>query len=118
MKKLFMFAVLLVGLAAFALARDPGSILPTTPLDPDKVIGFAVAIFGGVGVKGLTEILKKFLKWDGYLAVLLSAVVSIGVVGWFFAVSHMSLNIGYFVIYAALVFLNANGLYKAGKPTA
>ncbi len=118
MKRVF-FLVLMFGLfAVMAAAQDPKPILPTIPLDPETVLGFAVALFGGVGVKGITEMVKKLLGVSGAAAVAISALVSIGAVAWFYSAAHMSFNVGYFIIYAALVFLQANGLYKAGKPTA
>ena len=118
MKRIF-FLILMVGLVSLAAtAQDAKPILPTIPLDPETVLGFAVALFGGVGVKGITEMAKKLLGVSGALAVALSALVSVGAVAWFYVAAHMSLNVVYFIIYAALVFLQANGLYKAGKPTS
>jgi len=114
MKKWIVALFVMAVLVAPLLAQDK-PILPTFPLDPETVIGFAVAVFGGVGVKGITEMVKRFLKVEGLGAVLVSAAVSLAVVGWYYIQFHLSFNVGYFIIYSALVFLNANGLYKAGK---
>jgi hypothetical protein len=116
-RKIFFFVLLFGLFAMMAMARDAAPILPTVPLDPEVVLGFAMAWLGGIGVKGLTEIIKRFLKWEGALAVALSAAVSIACVVSYYMMLQLSFNVGYFIIYAALVFLQANGLYKANKPT-
>jgi hypothetical protein len=119
MKRIVLALVLFLAVGAiYAMAQDPAGILPTKPFDISQVEVILLTGIGGIGVKGLTEIIKRFLKVDGLKAVLVSAGVSIIGVGYYFFAMKYSFNIGYFVLYAALVFLAANGLYKSGRPEA
>ena len=75
-----------------------------------------LAILGlfGIGVVGITEMVKRFLNWDGVLAYIISAVVSAGATAYVLLTTNIFSWVG-FALYTVLVFLEANGLYKVIK---
>jgi len=109
MKKfLLIFAVMAV-IFAPAMAQD-------TVADPDIVNTILmVGVFGGFGVIAITELLKRLLKTQGTLSVILSIVVSFGVTAAYLATNAMFTIIN-FLIYTAIVALAANGIYLFPKP--
>lgn len=66
----------------------------------------------GLSVLGVTEILKRFLKASGVGAVLISLVVSAGSTA-YYLLSHQAFAVIPFAGYTILVFLSANGIFKA-----
>ena len=90
------------------------------PFDVEKVEWLWTAAFGGIGVLAFTEIVKRFIRKLGVSlnavgAVIVSIAVSMGAVAYYFVFQLKSFNIGYFVLYSALLALAANGLYKWPK---
>jgi len=82
--------------------------------DPALVV--TILAFGGIGVTGLTEMLKRFLKAEDFWAYVISLVVSAGATA-FILVQGSAFAILPFAIYTIIVFLEANGLYKiVAKP--
>jgi len=80
--------------------------------DPNVVA--TILAVAGVGVVGITEMIKRFLHADGFVAYLISLIVSAGATA-FTLVTAGTFNWISFAIYTALVFLEANGLYKVVK---
>lgn len=80
----------------------------------DPAVVAAILAFAGIGVTGLTEMIKRFLHWDGTLAYIISAVVSMGATAYTLLQTH---TFGWiqFIVYSLLVFLEANGIYKFVK---
>lgn len=66
---------------------------------------------GGLGVTGLTEMLKRLLKWEDFKAYLISAVVSLGVTAFVLSTGE-AFTVLSWLIYSVAVFLQANGIYK------
>jgi hypothetical protein len=66
----------------------------------------------GLTVLGLTQMLKTWLKVSGIAAYLISFAVSGGATAYYLVSTH-SFTIVYFIGYTFLVFLSANGIYKA-----
>jgi len=84
--------------------------------DPQVVL--TILAFAGIGVTGITEMIKRFLKLDGALAYLVSFLVS-GVATAFVLVQASTFAVLPMAIYTIIVFLEANGIYKfVRKPTA
>ena len=81
-------------------------------LDPGVVI--AILAFAGVGVTGLTEMLKRLFKASGIVAYLISFVVSAGATAFVLSQAGTFAWLP-FVIYTIVVFLEANGIYKVVK---
>jgi hypothetical protein len=77
------------------------------------VVALILGAFG-VGVAGLTEMIKRFLHVDGVLAYIVSLVVSAGCTAYILLQQGIFSWVG-FGIYTAVVFLEANGLYKIIK---
>lgn len=80
----------------------------------DSAIVVAILAFAGIGVTGLTEMLKRLFKATGIWAYVISAAVSAG------ATAFVLVQVGVFavlpfVVYTAIVFLEANGIYKFVK---
>ena len=74
----------------------------------------------GIGVKGFTQMIKGWLKWDGKKAIFLSVGVSIVLstitVVKTYAGEAAAVIVVYSILLSALVALAANGLYRSGKP--
>ena len=81
-------------------------------LDPGVVI--AILAFAGVGVTGLTEMIKRLFKVSGIWAYVVSFVVSAGATAFVLSQAGSFAWIS-FAIYTIVVFLEANGLYKVVK---
>lgn len=82
--------------------------------DPALVI--TILTVGGIGVAGLTEMIKRFLKAQGIFSYIISAIVSLGATAFVLLTGDIWswLNFG---IYSIIVFLQANGIYKFAKKT-
>ena len=84
--------------------------------DPQVVL--AILAFAGIGVTGITEMIKRLFKADGVLAYVISFVIS-GVATAFVLIQATAFAVLPMVIYTIIVFLQANGIYKfAKKPNA
>lgn len=66
---------------------------------------------GGLTVVGLTEMLKRWFKLDGLWGYVISLAVSAAATA-YYLVSSGAFAVVPFVIYTALVFVTANGIYK------
>lgn len=77
----------------------------------DPAVVTSILAFGGVGVVGLTEMVKRLLRAEGFVAYLLSFVISALATAFILAVSG-GFNLGALAVYTVLVFLEANGIYK------
>ena len=100
------------------------------PFDVEKVEWLFLTGLGGIGVKAATELLKRWLRIPNERpgsqfnlaglsiskAVIISIVVSMASVAYWFVFQVHSFNVGYFIVYSILVALMANGLYKSSKP--
>lgn len=82
-------------------------------LDPAIVATILAA--GGIGVTGITEMLKRLLKWEDFKAYLISAVVSVGVTLFVMWQGQVAITLFPVIGYSLLVFLEANGIYKVVK---
>lgn len=71
-----------------------------------------LAGIGGVGVVGVTEIVKNFLKASGVGAILVSLVVSAGFTA-YYLLSTGQFGVVKMAGYSLLVFASANGIFKA-----
>ena len=81
-------------------------------IDPGIVA--AILAVAGIGVTGLTEMVKRLFKASGILAYVISLIVSAG------ATAFVLIQAGTFawipfVIYTTVVFVEANGIYKVIK---
>lgn len=73
---------------------------------------------GGIGVVGVTQIVKNFLKAKSAAAVLISLVVSAGFTA-YYLLSTATFSPLLMAGYTLLVFASANGIFKATHtPTA
>ena len=79
-------------------------------IDPAMVV--AILGVAGIGVVGITEMIKRFLNASGLLAYVISLVVSAAATVFVLATAH-SFGMVPFLLYTVVVFLEANGLYKA-----
>jgi len=76
-----------------------------------KEIFYAILGIFGIGVMGIIQSLKKLLKLDGWKALILAGIISFGATA--IVLSQMSmLGLLNFLVYGALVFGEASGLYK------
>jgi len=82
----------------------------------DPIIVAAILGVAGIGVVGLTEMIKRLLKAGGLVAYLISFVVSAAATAFVLATSQAFSFIP-FVFYTVVVFLEANGIYKATSKT-
>ena len=80
--------------------------------DPEIVV--AILAFAGIGVVGLTEMLKRLLKASGFAAYAVSFLVSAAATV-FTLISLGQLTLVAVIVYTILVFVEANGIYKAIK---
>jgi len=84
-------------------------------IDPALVV--TILAFGGIGVTGLTEMIKRFLKAEDFWVYVISLVVSAAATA-FILVQASSFAVLPFAIYTIIVFLEANGIYKfVAKPS-
>ena len=83
-------------------------------IDP-TVVALILGV-GGIGVLGLTEMIKRLLKFEGVLVYLLSLVVSAAATAFTLATTS-AFTWPAFAIYTVIVFLEANGIYKATVKT-
>ena len=85
-------------------------------IDP-AVVTLILAV-GGIGVVGLTEMIKRFFKAQDFWVYLISLGVSAGATAFILATSGAFSWIA-LAGYTLVVFLEANGIYKAvAKPKA
>ena len=80
----------------------------------DLSIVTAILAVAGIGVTGLTEMIKRFFGASGFWAYIISFVVSAGATA-FVLVQAGSFAWIPFAVYTTLVFGEANGLYKVIK---
>jgi len=82
----------------------------------DPAIVITILAFAGIGVTGLTEMVKRFLRASGVTTYLISLVISAAATA-FVLIQASAFAIVPFVIYTIIVFLEANGIYKfVAKP--
>jgi len=81
-------------------------------IDPKIVL--AILAFAGIGVTGLTEMLKRMFKVDGVWAYVVSFAVS-GAATAFILIQASTFAVLPMIVYTIVVFLEANGLYKVIK---
>lgn len=118
----FLFVGMVMGLLVLGMfAQVPTPAVPVVhqPLDLGGVdIVLGAGLFG-LGVKGLTQMIKGWLKWDGPKVVGISIVVS-AVSSFIYTVKAYAGDAAAVIIYGiiltCLVALAANGLYKSGQP--
>jgi len=73
---------------------------------------------GGIGVLGLTEMIKRLFHAEGVAAYVISFVASAGATAFTLATTS-SFSVLALVVYTVVVFLEANGIYKAvAKPSS
>jgi len=77
-----------------------------------NVVNVILAGFGGLTVLGITEVLKRFLKVSGFFAVLISLIVSAGFTLYYFLMAGFP-GVLQYLAYTLVVFLTANGIFKA-----
>ena len=77
-----------------------------------NVVNVILAGFGGLTVLGITEVLKRFLKVSGFFAVLISLIVSAGFTLYYFLMVGFP-GVLQYLAYTLVVFLTANGIFKA-----
>ena len=80
----------------------------------DLGIVSAILAVAGIGVTGLTEMIKRFFKASGIWAYVISLVVSAGATA-FILIQAGSFAWIPFAVYTILVFGEANGIYKVIK---
>lgn len=80
----------------------------------DPAVVLTILAFVGIGVTGLTEMIKRLFKASGAGAYVISFVVS-AVATVFTLVQAASFAWLPFVVYTIVVFLEANGIYKFVK---
>jgi hypothetical protein len=68
----------------------------------------------GLTVLGITEMLKKLFKANGAVAYLLSFIVSAGGT-LYYLIGQSIFTLPSFIGYTIIVFLSANGIYKATR---
>ena len=113
-RMLFLFSVFFLLLAMPVLAQEKAT--GAVNLGDPKVIAAIMLGFGGVTVLGLTEMAKRLLKASGILAYVISAGVSLAATAFYFLTTGTFTWFN-FALYSVLVFLEANGFYKAiAKP--
>ena len=104
MKKLFFLLAILLIIAIPAMAQD-------TAIDPDVVNTILdTGVAGTIGALALTELLKRWLRTQGPLSVLISIVVSIGITAAFLILAGTWTILGQ-LLYSAAVALACNGIY-------
>jgi len=81
-------------------------------IDPGVVA--AILAVAGIGVTGLTEMIKRLFKASGIVAYIISLIVSAGATA-FVLIQAGSFAWVSFAIYTIVVFVEANGLYKVIK---
>lgn len=110
MKKMFLMCAFLFVVFLLALplmAQDKAG-----PFDP-ATVNLILAGFGGITVLGLTQMIKVWTK--GKISpYIISAAISAGTTA-FFLVKGGVFDWISFAGYTVLVFLSANGIYKATK---
>lgn len=83
-------------------------------MEIDPAIVMAILAFCGIGVTGITEMVKRLLKASGILAYVISLVVS-ALATAFVLYQSAQFTVLWFIIYTIIVFLEANGIYKVIK---
>ena len=81
-------------------------------IDPAMVM--AILMIGGIGVIGIVQTIKTWLKLSGGLALALTLVVSFGATALVLSQAHVFTWLA-FVLYGLIVFGEASGLYKVIK---
>jgi len=82
------------------------------PIFDSSIVQIIMAGALGLTVLGLTEMVKRWLKVTGIAAYIVSFVVS-GAATAYYLIQSGSFTIIYFAGYTVLVFLSANGIFKA-----
>lgn len=80
----------------------------------DPALVTAILAIAGIGVTGLTEMIKRLFKASGYAAYIISFLVSAAATALTLAQAG-SFAVLPFAIYTVIVFLEANGIYKFVK---
>ena len=80
--------------------------------DPNVVL--AILAFVGIGVTGLTEMIKRLFKASGAAAYVISLAVSAAATAFTLAQAASFAWLP-FAVYTIVVFLEANGIYKFVK---
>ena len=81
-------------------------------IDPGVVA--AILAVAGIGVTGLTEMIKRLFKASGIVAYIISLIVSAGATAFVLTQAESFAWVS-FAIYTIVVFVEANGLYKVIK---
>ena len=84
-------------------------------IDPQVIV--AILAFAGIGVVGLTEMFKRLLGLKDFWVYVLSFLISAGATALTLIQMEAFAWLA-FLIYTILVFLEANGIYKAVKKPA
>jgi hypothetical protein len=79
-------------------------------VDPTTVEAILVILGGGI-VTLITQVLKKALKAEGFLVLMITGIVGIGVVAVYFLFIQPPLVLVEFLLYSVVVFGEATGLY-------
>jgi len=104
MKKTFFLLAILLIIAIPAMAQD-------TAIDPDVVNTILdTGVAGTIGALALTELLKRWLKTQGALSVVVSIVVSVGVTAAFLVLAG-TWELLAWILYSGAVALACNGIY-------
>jgi len=111
-----MKAKALVLAAAVMLVMAPAAMAEETTLEVDPAVVMSILMFAGLGggaitVASVTQLLKKTLKVEGGLAVLVSAGVSVAATAIVLIIAS-TFTILALIGYSVAVFGAANGYYK------
>jgi hypothetical protein len=82
----------------------------------DPAVVATILAIAGIGVLGITEMIKRFLKAEGVVAYLISLAVSAAATA-FVLLQAGTFGVVPFIGYTILVFIEANGIYKAVAKT-
>lgn len=106
-KKILLLLATVLVLASLSFAQ--GTVVPVDEATANEIVASGVM---GIGVLALTEMIKRLLKTVGVLNYVISAAVSLGATATYL-LTHGGFDLVPFVTLSILVFLIANGLYKA-----
>ena len=83
----------------------------------DQTVVLAIMGIAGIGVLGFTQMIKQWLKASGIAAKAISLAVSAGATA-FVLIQSATFSWVAFAVYTIVVFLEANGLYRAKQKPA